>query len=176
MDNCVRISKTLRNNRYLCKIDNEAVTINRESIEVLYMMWGIDIVQETDTHYLVQLPEGWSYTEFIYQGDPGYKILDDKGRVRIYDTENWIHPCARYYVKYLPIYACKYLDFRNLDCSNLKNGDWIAVILEPPRKVVEIIATIKYDGTNNTRQLQSNASLYLNEHYPDIYYLNAYWD
>ena len=63
MDNCIRISKNLKA-IYLCKIDNEAVVVNSESIEVLYMMWGIDIVQETDTHYLVQLPEGWSYIEF----------------------------------------------------------------------------------------------------------------
>lgn len=179
MDNCIRISKNLKAT-YLCKIDNEAVVINCESVEVLYIMWGIDIVQETDTHYLVQLPEGWSYTEFVDKENPGYRILDDKGRVRICGTETCTHFFHRYYNRLLPMHACKHFDFGDLDCSNLKPSDWIEFIYEPSGKIVEIIRIIENDGSKikygKLRVARSDTSLYINEYYPDIFYLNAYWD
>ena len=180
MDNCVRISKNLRNNHYLCKIDNEPIVLNRESVEVLYIMCGIDIVQETDTHYLVQLPEGWSHTEFIDQGESGYKILDNKGRDRICGTETWTHFFHRYYNRLLPMHACKHFDFGDLDCSHLNPSDWIEFVFEPSGKIVEIIRVIKNDSSKikygNLKIGKSDSSLYMNEHYPDIRYLNAYWD
>lgn len=180
MDNCVRISKTLRNNRYLCKIDNETVVINCETVKVLYTICGIDIVQETDTHYLVQLPEGWSHREFTDQEYPGYEILDNKGRVRICGTETWTHLYHRYYNQLLPMHACKHYDFGDLDCSHLSPNDWIEFVFEPSGKIVEIIRVIKNDSSKikygSLKIGKSDSSLYINEHYPDIYYLNAYWD
>ena len=78
------------------------------------------------------------------------------------------------------MHACKHFDFGDLDCSNLKPSDWIEFIYEPSGKIVEIIRIIENDGSKikygKLRVARSDTSLYINEYYPDIFYLNAYWD